>query len=109
MKDGVEVVLLGHRLVVRTREDAGFVRAAANLVNEKMDGSPRRASKGSALHQALLATLNLAGDFLRLSEATRETQRKIRERIERLLVSMERQVGGFEESGLGAEKIRLAL
>ncbi len=82
MKSGVEVELLGHRLQVRTEASPELVRDATELVGRKLAELSHRG--GSALTTALLACLNLAGEYLKEVRRSEVKRAEVAGRLGRL-------------------------
>lgn len=80
----VEVSILGQRMVLRSSDDPAHVERVAMLVQRRAD---ELAAGGTAPVQklALLTALNIADDYLRVLEESREFRRQVVRRSEALL------------------------
>jgi hypothetical protein len=84
----VEIKLQGQKIVLKSaEEDQNLIDEVVALVAAKLGEAEKRAvGKGIATHQiALLAMMDLAGDYIRAKRRTVEFQKQIEERSERVL------------------------
>ena len=88
--------MLGHRLQVRTEASPELVRDATELVGRELEELSRRGRKGSALTTALLACLNLAGEYLKAVRRSEVGRAEVASRLERLRDAIK---GEFELDG----------
>ena len=88
MKKGVEVTILGQKIVVQTTAEVAFVQEVAAYVNQKVEEATRGNRSGSNLIAALLACLNIAGEHLTLRREQEDKTKALKERVTRLLGSV---------------------
>jgi cell division protein ZapA (FtsZ GTPase activity inhibitor) len=91
-KHSVEVQLLGQRMVLKAEEDPRQVERLVSYVKRKIDelsaSGPISSSK-----LAVLAALNIADDYFRAIDETRELKRQVAMKSRALLGELERRAG----------------
>lgn len=107
-RSGVELDLLGQRLRIRTDASPDLLQQASELVSRRLEEVSRGGHKGSALTTALIACLNLAGDCLKLSRESERGRVEMKDRLERLVRSIEGELERSEEF-VGHKKRLIAL
>jgi len=88
-KQSIEVQILGQRMVVRFDDDPHHVERLASYVKRKVDEVATRGPVTSS-KIALLAALNIADDYFRALEETRELKRQVAAKSRALLADLER-------------------
>lgn len=81
-KGPVRVEIFGQEYLIKTDEDEEYVRAVARLVDERMHQLAATTASASSLSVAVLAALNLAGDYLRSKKEVEERSRQLMSLIE---------------------------
>lgn len=95
VKKGIEVSILGQKIVVKTDQDEAFVAEVAALVNRKIGEVVQGARGSSNLMVALLACLNIAGEYLKVKRQGQKKEGHLKEKL-RMLVEM---VSQYDEGG----------
>jgi cell division protein ZapA len=84
----VEVQILGQRMILKAEDDPKHVERLASYVKRKIDeiaaGGPVSSSK-----LAVLAAINIADDYFRALEETRELKRQVAGKSRALLAELE--------------------
>ena len=88
-KRTVEVEILGQRMVLKANEDPRHVERIASYVKRKVDEASAHGPISSA-KLALLAALNIADDYFRALDETREFKRQVASKSRVLLTELER-------------------
>jgi len=84
-----ELLINGHRLIVRSEEDAEHIKAVEEYLNHKIEEVKENTKAVSTLDLALLAALNITGEVIK----TKETLRKLGRRSEELAEKIDRRLG----------------
>lgn len=100
MKEPLQVTLLGQTFAVRSNASAADVQRVAAFVNGKL-AEVSGGRSADSLHVALLALLNVSGDYLRLCDDAGQGGQELVERLNRLLRQIEQELPGQPE-GTGA-------
>lgn len=85
----MEVSLLGQRMTLRSDDDPRHLERVASLVKRKIDELGAQ-STVPVQKLALLAALNLADDYLRTVDASRDFKREVLTRSQVLLSELEK-------------------
>ena len=88
-KHSVEVQLLGQRMVLKADDDPKHVERLVSYVKRKVD---ELSANGPISSQklAVLAALNIADDYFRALDETRELKRQVAQRSRALLYELDR-------------------
>lgn len=81
MKSPIKIRIFGQDYLIRSREGEEYVLAAAKLVDEKMRQVAEKTPSAGTLNVAVLAALNLAGDFLKAQRRSKELASLIEENL----------------------------
>ena len=84
-KRSTVVKILGREYRIRSDEDERTVQRIARFVDEKMQDMARRAQTPDPLGVAVLAALNIAGEYFPLREEREATTGVTAERLRRLI------------------------
>jgi cell division protein ZapA len=95
-KRSVVVHIAGQRYVVRSDADEGYVQQLAEYVNERIDEVQRTSRPASPQSLAVLAALNIAGEFFRERQQRRQLRQRIRERSKAVLDLLDKEVGASQ-------------
>ncbi len=87
-KASVEISILGQRLNVRADGDPRHVERLASYVRRKVDELSAQGAVPS-IKLAVLAALNIADDYFRALDETRELKRQVAQRSRALLAELE--------------------
>lgn len=79
---GVEVKILGKSFQVKSQYDEKFTADTAELVNSRMKELIGKSKNFSTETVAILAAMNIAGDYLRLMEAEGIRKEEIKKRLD---------------------------
>ena len=82
---GTEVKILGKTFEVKSQFDPDFTMETANLVNVKMNELAGKAHTISTEKVAILAAMNIAGDYLRLKRSETNRRNALMQKIEKIL------------------------
>ncbi|MCC7460531.1 MAG: cell division protein ZapA [Proteobacteria bacterium] len=82
---GTEVKILGKTFEVKSQFDPDFTMETANLVNIKMNELAGKAATISTEKVAILAAMNIAGDYLRLKRSETNRRNALMKKIERIV------------------------
>ena len=77
----VEVKILDQKLIIRTEEDEEYAKKAADYTNDKIQEIRDNAKAASKLDIALLAAMNIAGEYIK----TRDRLTKLESKTNRLV------------------------
>jgi cell division protein ZapA (FtsZ GTPase activity inhibitor) len=88
-KHTVEVQLLGQRMTLKADEDPRHVEKLVGYVKRKVD-ELAATSTASSSKLAVLAALNIADDYFRALEETRELKRQVAQKSRALLGELDR-------------------
>jgi cell division protein ZapA len=97
VKEPLQVTLLGQTFSVRSDASAVDVQRVAAFVNSKLTEVSGGRSADS-LHVALLALLNVSGDYLQLCDGAGPGTQELKERLGRLLRQIEQEIPGQPDS-----------
>ena len=91
-KRSVVVHIAGQRYVVRSDADEEYVKTLAGYVNERILEVQRTSRPVSAPSLAILAALNIAGDYFREKQQRRELKQKVRDKSKAVLAFLDKEV-----------------
>lgn len=89
MSTRVEIEILGRRLVLRSDEPPERVRAAANLVRERVDALHQAGLTAGTDRLLILVALDLAGEILDLREGKDEERMRLLKALDMLVSQAE--------------------
>ena len=92
-KRSVVVHIAGQRYVVRSDADEQYVQTLAGYVNDRILEVQRTSRPVSGQSLAVLAALNIAGDYFREKQQRRELRQRVREKSRALLAYLDKEVG----------------
>ena len=92
-KRSVVVHIAGQRYVVRSEVGEEQVQTLAGYVNDRILEVQRTSRPVSGQSLAVLAALNIAGDYFREKQQRHELKQRIRDRSKALLAYLEKEVG----------------
>ncbi|MFQ5465662.1 MAG: cell division protein ZapA [Thermodesulfobacteriota bacterium] len=81
-----ELMINGHKLVVKSDEEDEYIRAVEDYLNNKIEEVKENTKAVSTLDLALLAALNITGEAIK----TREMLERLGERSEELAQHIDR-------------------
>jgi len=81
-----ELMINGHKLVVKSDEEEEYIRAVEDYLNNKIEEVKENTKAVSTLDLALLAALNITGEAIK----TREMLERLGERSEELAQQIDR-------------------
>lgn len=84
-----ELLINGHRIVVRSDEDEEHIKAVEEYLNQKIEEVKENTKAVSTLDLALLAALNITGEVIK----TKEMLRKLGRKSEELADMIDRRLG----------------
>ncbi len=88
-KHSVEIQLLGQRMVLRADEDPRHVERLVAYVKRKVD-EVAATSTASSQKLAVLAALNIADEYFRVLDESRELKRQVAQKSRALLYDLDR-------------------
>lgn len=83
-KHVAELKIDGHRLIVKSDEDEGYIRAVEDYLNQKIEEVKGNTKAASTLDLALLAALNITGEVIKAKEMLDRVGRRTEELTELL-------------------------
>jgi len=92
-KRSVVVHIAGQRYVVRSDADEAYVHTLAGYVNDRIMEVQQSSRPVSSQSLAVLAALNIAGDFFRERQLRRDLKRKVREKSRAMVAYLDKEVG----------------
>ncbi len=92
VKRSVVVHIAGQRYVVRSDADEAYVQELATFVNDRISEVQQSSKPISFPALAVLAALNIAGDYFRERQQCAELKSKIRERSRAVLALVDKEV-----------------
>lgn len=93
---GTEVKILGKTFEVKSQFDPDFTVETANLVNIKMNELAGKAHTISTEKVAILAAMNIAGDYLRLKRSETNRRNALIKKIEKIVQLVEEKENKLE-------------
>lgn len=93
---GVEVKILGKAFQVKSQYDEEFTTETANLVNNRMKELIGKAKNFSTETVAILAAMNIAGDYLRLVQAEEVRKQQIKDRLDHISEVVDEKIKQFD-------------
>lgn len=88
MKNVAELVINGHRLVIKSDEGEEYIRAVESYLNQKIEEVKGTSTAVSTLDLTLLAALNITGEIIK----TKEIVDRLGERTEELALRIDRRL-----------------
>ncbi len=82
MKIVRELMINGHRLVVKSEEDEDYIRTVEEYLNKKIEEVKKSSRAVSTLDLALLAALNITGEVIKSKEILERLEKKSEELTE---------------------------
>lgn len=101
---GFEVKILGKTFQVKSQYDEEFTSQTADLVNTKMKELIGKSKSFSTETVAILAAMNIAGDYLRLKNAEEVRKEKIKQKLDLISEVVEEKVKQFDSQNVDAQK-----
>jgi len=89
LKHSVQVTILGQQYTIKSQLDPGEVKKVAAYVNEKLEEVAASHKVVDTLHTAVLALLNVSGEYLDLRREEQEKDEDVRLRLEQLADKLE--------------------
>ena len=77
VKHSTEVMILGQRYAMKSEYDPAFVAETAELVNSHMRRIMDRTSTISSIKVAVLAAMNIAGEYLKIKRERDELKKEV--------------------------------
>jgi Uncharacterized protein conserved in bacteria len=77
-----ELMINGHRLVVKSEEDEDYIRTVEEYLNKKIEEVKKSSRAVSTLDLALLAALNITGEVIKSKEILERLEKKSEELTE---------------------------
>ncbi|MCB0271945.1 MAG: cell division protein ZapA [Bdellovibrionales bacterium] len=102
---GVEVKILGKSFQVKSQYDEKFTMNTAELVNSRMKELIGKSKNFSTETVAILAAMNIAGDYLRLLEAENIRKEKIKERLDFISEVVDEKIKQFDSQREALENV----
>jgi cell division protein ZapA len=97
----VVVMIAGQRLAIRTDADEAYIERLAGYVDTKVREAQQSTKTVASHGAAMLAALSIADDLFRERKEQTEFRRRVREKSERILATLEANLGAGElPSGL---------
>lgn len=97
-KRSVVVHIAGQRYVVRSDADEEFVNLLAGYVNDRIMEVQRTSRPVSGQSLAVLAALNIAGDYFREKQQRLVLKQQVREKSRALLAFLDKEVSELKET-----------
>jgi cell division protein ZapA (FtsZ GTPase activity inhibitor) len=94
VSETLQIVLLGQTFTVRSDASAAEVQRVAAFVNRKL-AEVSGGRSADSLHTALLTLLNVAGDYLQLSDGGALESQSLEQRLSRLVRQLETEGSGL--------------
>lgn len=85
MKRGVEVDVMGQKIYLKTDADEGLITEVVQCVTDRVQKAARMTQNSLDLKTALLACMNLAGEYVHFKKTHEDRQQKVKKKIEKLL------------------------
>jgi len=94
---GTEVKILGKTFEVKSQFDPDFTTETANLVNAKMNELAGKSHSITTEKVAILAAMNIAGDYLRLIRSETNRRSALIQKIEKIVQFVREKEKQFEK------------
>ncbi|PKN33243.1 MAG: cell division protein ZapA [Deltaproteobacteria bacterium HGW-Deltaproteobacteria-19] len=85
MKNRFQIKILGQDFSVTSDDGEDHVTRVVALVNDRIGQIGIRSPKMPALHIAILAALNIADEYVKLEESSKDFSISLKERSEKLI------------------------
>ena len=85
MKHSYEVSILNQKFVIKSEAEERYVNRVSDYVSEKMHDITTNSKSISSLRVAILAALNIADDYFKLKEKSKERFHKTEEKLKDLI------------------------
>lgn len=85
MKNRFQIKILGQEFSVTSDDGEDHVTHVVALVNDRIGQIGIRSPKMPALHIAILAALNIADEYVKLEESSKDFSISLKERSEKLI------------------------
>ncbi len=92
MKNAVQVTILGQQYSIKSDAPPEEVRRVARYVNDQLLRVVESRKTADTLHAAILALMNVAGAYLRLSDDDTEMNKRLNNLLDRVDAGVETQV-----------------
>ena len=89
MKQPIDVEIMGQRLTVTSDDSEEHIRQLAGYVDKQMRQAAGGRVKGSTLQLALVAALNIAGEYWKLHHRQEEIDQTINRMAQRVVTRLE--------------------
>lgn len=87
----VKVIIFGHEYTIRGKVDPEFIHKSGELVDHKMKEVGANVPPNTPEHRiAILAAMNIAGDFLKQLSENKEVIQDVQDKSEYLITEIER-------------------
>lgn len=93
MKHSVQVTILGQQYTIKSHLEPDRVKRVAGFVNGKIAEVAASHKVVDTLNTAVLALLNIAGEYLDLQQKCADDDSEVQQRMERLLTKAEAACG----------------
>jgi cell division protein ZapA len=94
VKRSVTVTVANQRLSLKTDAKQSYVKALAELVDQRLAEVKRGGRTQTTQSIALLTALNIADELLQLREAHEDLKRKVRDKSQRILRALDVEAQG---------------
>jgi cell division protein ZapA len=94
VKRSVTVTVANQRLSLKTDAKQSYVKALAELVDQRLAEVKRGGRTQTTQSIALLTALNIADELLQLREAHEDLKRKVRDKSQRILRALDIEAQG---------------
>lgn len=91
-KNTVEIKILEHRLSLKSDMDQAYVDEVAGFVEKEMKKIQTASKSVSSMNIALLACMNIAGEYIRLQEMQRSKTGKVNKKMKDLIAFIDKQL-----------------
>jgi cell division protein ZapA (FtsZ GTPase activity inhibitor) len=85
IKQASEVTILGQKYAIKSEYEPAFMSETAAVVNKEMSQITDRAANLPALKVAILASMNIAGEYLKVKRENQRLRQEVNGRVQRIL------------------------
>ena len=91
MKRSYEVSILNQKFLIKSEADERYVNRVSDYVSERIHDITSNSKSVSSLRVAILAALNIADDYFKLKEKSKQKHVKTEEKIKELIAFIDHQ------------------
>jgi cell division protein ZapA len=91
VKRSYEVSILNQKFLIKSEADERYVNRVSDYVSERIHDITNNSKSVSSLRVAILAALNIADDYFKLREKSKQKNLKTEEKVKELIAFLDHQ------------------